>query len=414
MTSFALSDQMRQSSNDLTRMVRLYVTTGEERYRRHYDEILAIRRGEAPRPVDYDSSYWDRVLAGAAGERTGPPRSLQSLMREAGFAAEEFTALNASLAASDALARTEREVMRTRDYDRLVDAAYHAQKGTIMAAIERFTRLVDARTAQRSDALTNRTDRLLVLQTLTLIALAAVAAALFILAARRIARPLARLTAVTKRITQGDWSERAPEEGVAELKQLAADFNEMTDAVERDLGARRAAEQRLQTIADRVPGAVFHFSVDEDGALAARFFSRGGEHLDFRSFAREVIPDDRGAWLDGMLAAARSGGTWHHEYRVHADGGGIAWMEARALARDGELYGYVADITERKALEQELTTAREAAESADRAKSRFLATISHELRTPLVAVSGTLDVLSTTALTAEQRHLTEIAVRSAR
>ena len=68
-------------------------------------------------------------------------------------------------------------------------------------------------------------------------------------------------------------------------------------------------------------------------------------------------------------------------------------MEARALARDGELYGYVADITERKALEQELTTAREAAESADRAKSRFLATISHELRTPLVAVSGTLDVL---------------------
>ena len=30
--------------------------------------------------------------------------------------------------------------MRTRDYDRLVDAAYHAQKGTIMAAIERFTR----------------------------------------------------------------------------------------------------------------------------------------------------------------------------------------------------------------------------------------------------------------------------------
>ena len=110
-TSFALSDQMRQSSNDLTRMVRLYVTTGEERYRRHYDEILAIRRGEAPRPVDYDSSYWDRVLAGAAAGAHRPARSLQSLMREAGFAAEEFTALNASLAASDALARTEREVM---------------------------------------------------------------------------------------------------------------------------------------------------------------------------------------------------------------------------------------------------------------------------------------------------------------
>ena len=37
-----------------------------------------------------------------------------------------------------------------------------------MAAIERFTALVDARTARRSDALTQRTDRLLVIQTLTL------------------------------------------------------------------------------------------------------------------------------------------------------------------------------------------------------------------------------------------------------
>ena len=66
-TSFGLSDQMRQSSNDLTRMVRLYATTSEAKYRRYYDEILAIRRGEAPRPRDYDSSFWDRVLAD--GER---------------------------------------------------------------------------------------------------------------------------------------------------------------------------------------------------------------------------------------------------------------------------------------------------------------------------------------------------------
>ena len=273
---------------------------------------------------------------------------------------------------------------------------------------------MNARTAQRSEALTTRTDRLLVLQTLTLVALAAVAAAIFAAAARMIARPLARLTAVTRRIAGGDWTERAPAEGVTELRRLAADFNEMTDAVQRDLTARKAAERRLQTIADSVPGAVFHFSVDGDGALTARFFSRGGEQLDFRSFAREVVADDRGAWLDGMLEAAREGSAWHHEYRVHAEGGGVAWMEASALARDGQLYGYVTDVTERKALEAQLTHAREAAESADRAKSRFLATISHELRTPLVAVSGTLDVLSTTELTAEQRDLTEIALRSAR
>ena len=121
--------------------------------------------------------------------------------------------------------------------------------------------------------------------------------------------------------------------------------------------------------------------------------------MDFRSFARDVLADDRGEWLDGMVAAARSGGAWHHEYRVHADGGGIAWMEAHALAlRDGSASSTATWPTSPSARrsEAELRSAREAAESADRAKSRFLATISHELRTPLVAVSGTLDVLSTT------------------
>ena len=77
MTRFALSDQMRQSSNDLTRMVRLYVDHRRaSATARYYDEILAIRRGEAPRPVDYDSSYWDRVLAdgepGSAPARRAP------------------------------------------------------------------------------------------------------------------------------------------------------------------------------------------------------------------------------------------------------------------------------------------------------------------------------------------------------
>ena len=39
--SFRLADQMRQTSNDLTRMVRMYVATGDPRFRDHYEEILA-------------------------------------------------------------------------------------------------------------------------------------------------------------------------------------------------------------------------------------------------------------------------------------------------------------------------------------------------------------------------------------
>ncbi|HEX4362946.1 MAG TPA: ATP-binding protein [Solirubrobacteraceae bacterium] len=452
-TSFRLSDQMRQSSNDLTRMVRLYVTTGESRYRRYYDEILAIRRGDAPRPVNYDSSFWDRVLAnGEAHVRTGPPTSLQELMRRAHFSAAEFAALNASLGASDHLAQLEKRVMdevapRTaqRDdpsylaeiapqYRLLVDDAYHREKGRIMAAIERFTALVDSRTSAQAGALQSRTERLLVSQTGILVLLGITLLVTLALAIRTIARPLTRLTAVTRRIAGGDWSQRAPAEGAAELRELARDFNEMADAVENDLAGRRRAEreareasERLRTIADRVPGSVFQFHVDVDGGLSVRFASRdgsvhgvaGNQDVDFPSVARAVEADDRLAWLQSMVAAARAGGPWRHEYRIHKKTGEVAWMQAQAIGLpagdgSGELYGYVADVTERKVLEDELRRAREAAESADRAKSAFLAMISHELRTPLVAVTGTLEVLALGPLDSDQRALVDVATRSAR
>jgi signal transduction histidine kinase/CheY-like chemotaxis protein/HPt (histidine-containing phosphotransfer) domain-containing protein len=264
-TSFLLSDQMRQSSNDLTRMVRLYVTTGDPRYRTYYHEILAIRSGKAPRPVDYDSSFWDRVLAnGNADVRTGPAVSLPELMREAGFSGAEFTALDASLRASDDLAELEERVMNAvapriaegvdrsylgdvePEYSQLVNQSYNRQKGRIMAAIDRFTTLVDTSASARETSLQSQTERLLVSQTGILVLLGVTLLVTLGLAARQIARPLARLTVVTRRITGGDWSQRAPAAGVAELRELAGDFNDMADAVEHDLAGRRRAEQEAR------------------------------------------------------------------------------------------------------------------------------------------------------------------------
>jgi len=107
--SIILADELRESSDDLTRFCRMYVQTGDEKFKSYYHQVLAIRNGEAPIPPipdGYEGVYWDLVIGGndsILNMKKGKPISIQDRMVELGFTKKEFNLLKEAQKRSDSL-----------------------------------------------------------------------------------------------------------------------------------------------------------------------------------------------------------------------------------------------------------------------------------------------------------------------
>jgi PAS domain S-box-containing protein len=268
-----LADQVRDGSNNLTRMARTYVATKDAKYLNYYHRIIDIRKGTASRPASYGGIFWDIVTAsGALPYSAAPTISLRNLFEEMNLTDRETVlfreverlfgdlfkleerAFNALIGkfpdASGAYTRLKApdQVLATR---LLHQADYHKAKLKVLQSVALMLAAVDARALEQTAYFSKLVDfHHTILFGLGVITFLVIALASWSLL-RHFVIPVDELVRVSERIRKGEVDQRAADlTGNDEINGLNRAFNQMADQASRSFALHKdKAEEvmRLET-----------------------------------------------------------------------------------------------------------------------------------------------------------------------
>ncbi|MBM4022833.1 MAG: hypothetical protein FJ284_11445 [Planctomycetes bacterium] len=313
--SYRLAQELRRSSDELTRLARTYVVTGDPARERDFWHVLAVRNGEAAR----------------ADGRTVP---LRTLMERQGFTPAEFAKLKESEDNSNALVTTETIAMNavkgrfddgrggfTRKGEpdlemarRIMhDSAYHADKATIMTPITKFEEMIDERTDAAVTVIRARTDRLV----LAVVAVTLLATVIIWLSLASHARTLrdaigslrdtaenvgsnaSEVAAASQSLAQG------ASEQVAAMEDISASAQETSSMAIENAHRTQAAAELVGRESDQFAGATV--LLNDMVAAMERIDEAGGRIAKINKVIDEIAFQTNILALNAAVEAARAG-----------------------------------------------------------------------------------------------------------
>ena len=352
--SVRLADELRLSSDELTRMARTYIATGDASYKKRYMDVVAVRDGRQPRPLEYHHLYWDEAWLQGPGPRSemGPAVSLLELMRQAGFTEKEFAKLAQAKTHSDGLTHLELAAMELMDTQGLqaqanqtealrmvFDAPYHQAKRKIMRPIGEFYAMVEVRAQQVVETAKARATYLryaLIICGLMLLAM--------LVRTRSAMRttlggPLDQIHAHMTKIGQGDFSTPVEVDAglqtsvLGRLAQTQASLDRM-DSDRRQAQADRLGSMReSQTLMDAIGTYALVSITDTAGRItyANDIFSQvsGYSNAELLGQNHRIVKSDaqpEGFW-GTVWKTISSGYVWRGEVCNRAKDGSPYWVD---------------------------------------------------------------------------------------
>jgi|JI9StandDraft_1071089.scaffolds.fasta_scaffold00377_8 PAS domain S-box-containing protein len=449
--SLLIADDLRQSSEDLTRMTRIYTITADPIHKQYFQDILDIREGKKAKPIDYDKHFWTIILADNKTPNYNSQNKISflDLIRQKNFTEKEIQKLEEAKNDSDFLTKREIEAMnlvnnpipnleanRTKARLMLHDNVYFQSKAKIMNSISDFYDMVDIRT---KDTVENNQSNAFIMRTIFIIfglGLFITLWQIYTSLQNTLGTSLDSLQAKIISIGKGDFVPNENLENFSKdnilgwLLELQTKLRELEKKQKETASNLLNSQKKLETILDNLITGAVQINLDgeiiyanhaaeeilniEKNAITGHYFNtREWKQIDENGnpFPLEKLP------LALVIKEQRT--VSNVEHGIIDGTGNRKWLIINAFPifdSDKKIIGAIAnfiDITERKVSEIKLLQAKEHAESANRAKSEFLASMSHEIRTPLNGVIGFTDLLLKTQLNETQAQFMGIVFKSA-